>query len=150
MRKPRRLAHEHPEDRFLSTLRPRRELVEALIAYAIHMSGRRRRKRGVRQAELLKVVELDEIWVQASRAKLIERYQAHLEYLEREHPISPRTLTRQIAGIKQQKLLTVIDPSHFDERRREWVQQRNIYTITRAGILWIRRHARSLKIPSVV
>lgn len=114
------------------------------------MTARRRRRNGIVPANILRVAEREEIWVQASREKVLERYAAHLEYLEDAHPITPRTLTRQVAAFRRDKLLKVENWSRFDKARGEWVQQRNAYFATRAGILWIKLRTRALRIPSVV
>jgi hypothetical protein len=135
-----------PHDRELSTLRPRRELLEALWNLAYWATDRRRRKAGVPKVSILKV----NIWVQASQARLIARYRAHLAYLKEPRPISRRTLTRQVAGFRRLKLIAVKNFSDFDRRRGAWVQQHNVYTVTYLGKLWIKRHARSVKIPLVV
>lgn len=146
----RKLAHRHPEDRLYAPLRLRRELFEALFAYAIYVTGRRRRRRGVTPIDILKVADAGELWCKAGQQKVLERYQEHAAYLELEHPMSPRTLTRHVALAKRLKLVNVGNYSRFDARAGGWVQERNVYTITRAGVLWIKRHARALKIPSVV
>lgn len=141
-----RTRHRHPEDRFSSTLRPRRELLEALWNLAYWDTNRRRRRRRAPRVSIFDV----EIWVQASQARLIRRYQAHLAYLRAPASLSRRTLSRQVAGFRRLKLLMVTHPGHYDRRRARWVHQDNIYTITHAGKLWIKRHARATKIPSVV
>jgi hypothetical protein len=140
------MAHQDPEDRFRATLRPRRELLEALWNLAYYATDRRRRKRGERKVSILNVA----IWVQVSQAGLIRRYLAHAEYLRELRPLSKRTLTRQVAGFRRLRLLSIINPSHFDRRRREWVHEHNVYSITYLGKLWIKRHARAVKIPLVV
>lgn len=140
------MGHRDPEDRFRATLRPRRELVEALWNLAYYATDRRRRKRQERKVSILKVP----IWVQVGQAKLIARYRAHMKYLREPRELSKRTLTRQVAGLRELGLVSVINPSHYDKKRREWVHEHNVYSITYAGKLWIKRHARAVKIPLVV
>jgi len=113
---------------------------------AYYATDRRRRERRERKVSVLKVA----IWVQVSQAGVLRRYHAHMEYLRAERPLSKRTLTRQVAGLRRLKLLSVINPSHFDRKRREWVHEHNVYSIPYLGKLWIKRHARSVKIASVV
>lgn len=135
-----------PEERFRATLRPRRELVETLWNLAYYATDRRRRKRGHRKVSILEVP----IWVQVGQAKLIARYRAHMKYLRAERALSKRTLTRQVAGLRALRLVSVINPSHYDRRRGRWVHEHNVYSITYLGKLWIKRHARAVKIPPVV
>lgn len=144
--RPARPRHQHPEDRFRATLRPRRELLEAIWNLAYYETNKRRRRRRAPRVSIFEV----EIWTQASQARLIRRYLAHLAYLRAPAALSRRTLSRQVAGFRRLRLLAVTHPSHYDRRRAAWIHQDNIYTITHAGKLWIKRHARAVKIPSVV
>jgi len=149
--------HEHLEDRNVAPLRPRRELFEAIVAYAVHVSNRRRRRARQKRAPIALVAAKGQIWCELRQRKLLERCAAHLRYLELE-PSSLRTLQRHIAGFRRTRyrdrrrgdvgpILKVGNYSRFDRKRREWIQRPNVYTITRAGILWISRHAQALQIP---
>lgn len=149
--------HAHPEDRNVAPLRPRRELFEAIVAYAVHVSNRRRRSARQKRAPIALVAAKGQIWFQMRQRKLLDRCRAHLEYIELE-PSSLRTLQRHIAGFRRTRyrdkrrgdqgpILNVGNHSRFNKKRAEWVQVPNVYTITRAGILWISRHARALRIP---
>ena len=151
--------HAHPEDRNRAPLRPRRELFEAIVAYAVHVSQRRRRQAKKKRAPIALVAAKGQIWAQPQpgQPKLLERCSAHLAYLDLEPP-SLRTLRRHIAGFRRTRyrdkrrgdcgpILIVGNYSRFDRTRQEWLQTPNVYTITRAGILWITRHAKALKIP---
>jgi DNA-binding transcriptional ArsR family regulator len=142
-------AHRHLEDRFQAPLQPRRELVEALCAYAVHVSALRRRRRSDRLAPINRVADQGGIWCQLSQAKLIRRYRAHLAYLMRHQTITPRTLSRHLLAMRRASLVIVTRPVRRD-RSGGFIREHNVYTITRTGILWIRRHARALRIPSVV
>lgn len=141
-----RLAHRHPDDRFLATLRPRRELLEALWNLAYWSTDKRRRRAQLRKVSVLKVP----IWCQASQPRLLARYQAHLAYLKEPRTLSKRTLTRQVTGFRRLKLVAVTHQSHYDKSRGGWVHEPNVYTITYLGKLWIKRHARAVKIHLVV
>ncbi len=135
-----------PHDREHSTLRPRRELLEALWNLAYWSTDNRRRRAGHRKVSILKVP----IWVQASQARLLARYRAHLAYLKEPRSMAARTLSRQMAGFRRLKLVQVTAPSHYDRARGGWIHEPNVYTVTYLGKLWIKRHARSVKIPLVV
>lgn len=145
-RAPTRLArHRHLEDRFTATLRPRRELLEAIWNAAIYQTDKRRRKAGAEKQPILRV----RIWCQLSQVQVIAAYVRHQKYLDEPHPITSRTLTRQVAGLRHLELVNVIHPVSKDGRggfRRE----PNVYVITHAGKLWIKRHARAVQIPQVV
>lgn len=135
-----KLRHDHPEDRFLAALRPLPALLEALWNLAYYATDRRRRKVNARKVSILKVP----VWVQVRQSKLIERYRAHLKYLQAPRPICRRTLTRQMNAFRRDGLVRVINPSYFDKARGEWVTEPNVYTITYRGKLWIKRHARAV------
>ncbi len=140
-----RSRHQHVEDRFRAPLRPRRELMEAIWNFALHKTDRRRRRQGVPQVSIFRV----NIWAQIGQAALIGRYGAHLDYLGESHPITPRTLTRQVACLRALDLVRVVHPVSPDGRggfRRE----ANVYSITRTGKLWIKKHGRAVRIPLVV
>lgn len=143
----RKLAHHHPDDRNVAPLRPRRELFEALFAYAVHLSARRRKRAELRPAPINAVAERGQIWFKARRGQLLVRYHAHVKYLGLVHPMSPRTLTRHVARLRRLRLVAVGNYSRFDHQRDRWLQEPNVYTITRDGVLWIKRHARALRIP---
>ena len=140
------MAHQDPEDRFRATLRPRREILEALWNLAYYATYWRRRRRGERKVCILKV----EIWIQVSQAGLNRAYRRHMQYLRADRHLSTRTLRRQVAGFRRLKLVSVVHPSHFDRRRQEWVNEHNVYTVTYLGKLWIKRHARAVKMPSFI
>jgi hypothetical protein len=135
-----------PHDRDRSTLHPRRELLEALWSLAYFDTNRRRRRAGERRRSILKV----EIWCQANQARVIAAYRRHAKYLHDPRPLARRTLTRQMNGFARRRLVIVQDRSRFNRKRGEWIQQANFYTITHAGKLWIKRHARAVQIPLVV
>jgi hypothetical protein len=142
-----RLAHDRLDDRFLAPLEPRRELLEALCSLAFWATDKRRRKAGLRKLSILKV----EIWVQASQARVIAAYRRHLAYIKSaREPMVGRTLSRHVRRAKEMKLLRVVNPSHYDRRRKTWIREDNVYTLSYFGKLWIKRHARSVKIPLVV
>lgn len=146
MRKP-RLAHDHRDDRFREPLEPRRELLEALWNLAYWETDRRRRKAGARKISILKVA----IWVQASQARVIAAYRRHLKYLKSlRAPYSRRTLSRHVRRAKDQKLVAVRHPHYYDRKRQTWIREDTVYTVTYFGKLWIKRNARSVKIPLVV
>lgn len=139
-----------PHDRDASTLRPRRELFEALFAYAVFLSARRRRRKQLKPRPLNAAADAGEIWFKGNQVKVIERYMAHVAYLRLDVRLSLRTLSRQIRGLRRLRRLVVGNYSRFDRQRWTWHQEPNVYTITRAGVLWIKRHARALKIPRFV
>lgn len=142
-----RLAHDTAADRFLAPLEPRRELLEALWNLAYWATDKRRRKAGLRKLSILKV----EIWVQASQARFIAAYRRHLAYIKSaREPMVGRTLSRHVRRAREMKLVRVVNPSHYDRQRKTWIREDNVYTLTYFGKLWIKRHARSVKIPLVV
>ena len=138
--------HRSLDDRFQAPLRPRRELLEALWNFALWKTMRRRRRARLPMLALLKVT----VWCQLSQAALIDAYCRHLKYLSLSHPITRRTLTRQLAAFRRDQLISVMQPRDPDRRTGKWRLEHNIYTITRAGILWIKKHGRAVKIPQVV
>jgi DNA-binding transcriptional ArsR family regulator len=153
--------HRELEDRNRAPLRPRRELLESLVAYAVYLSARRRRRQRLKPAPINTVADRGQIWFKGHRGKVLERFREHAFYLEHGrarrpgerhgraelHHMSPRTLTRHVAALRRDRLVAVGNFSRFDRRRGEWIQEPNVYTITRAGVLWITRHARALQIP---
>lgn len=143
--------HKHLEDRYHAPLEFREWLFIAMVKRAIHLAQRRRRRAGVKLENVLAVADRGEIWLQRRQEGVLAIYGEQLRYLERRRPTcSTKTLTRNVNAMKDQKLIKVDNYSRYDHRRGKWVQMPNVYTITRAGILWIRRNARALKIPSVV
>lgn len=133
-------------DRCKSTLRPRRELLEALFNFAVHKTDRRRRRARAPRVPLLRVA----LWCELGQDALLAAYRRHARYLKDERGMTKRTLTRQVAGFRRMRLVEVINPSHYDRRTGRWIHRHNVYTFTRAGVLWIKRHARAVRIPSVI
>lgn len=119
--------------------------MEAIWNFALYKTDRRRRREGLAKEPILRVA----IWAQIDQAALIARYQAHQAYLDEPHPITRRTLTRQVACLKSLDLVRVIRPTKPDGRGG-WRREANVYSITRAGKLWIKKHARAVQIPLVV
>lgn len=156
--------HREIADRNVAPLRPRRELVEAIVAYAVFLSARRRKSQKLKPAPINAVADRGQIWFRARQGKVLERFREHAFYLEHGrarrpgerhgraelHHMSPRTLTRHVAACRRARLLSVGNFSRYDRARAAWIQEPNVYTVTRAGILWIKSRARALKIPRFV
>lgn len=142
--------HEHIEDRYHAPLEFREWLFIAMVKRAVHLAQRRRRRAGVKLEDVLVVADREEIWLKRRQEGILAIYSEQLSYLERRRTCGTKTLTRNVNAMKDQKLIKVDNYSRYDERRGRWIQEPNIYTITRDGILWINRNARAAKIPSVV
>lgn len=144
MRKP--LKHREPEDRFASTLRPRRELFEALWNFALFRTRQRRRKANAPLAPLSRV----NVWCQLRLAALLGCYVRHMKHLGEPMSMSVRTMQRHLGAFKAMELVRIDQERYFDRKRRVYVMRPNVYAITRRGQLWIKKHVDATKIPEVV